>query len=63
MPRYRRELAAALRCKVKKSASVVLYSWQPQTLRQHIRDSHVSHQPVSETLTRRFGLNLTLSPA
>ena len=63
VPRFSRDLAAALRRKVKESASVALYSWQPQTLKQHIRDSHVTHLSVSETLTRRFGLNLTLSPA
>ena len=63
VPRFRREFAATLRGKVKESASVAFYSWQPQTLRQHIRDSHVTHLSVSDTLTRRFGLNLTLSPA
>lgn len=63
VPRFRREFTPELRRKVKDSASVSLYSWQPQTLRQHVRDSHVSHLPVSETLTRRFGLNLTLTPA
>jgi adenine-specific DNA-methyltransferase len=63
VPRFRRELIPALRRKVQESAEVTLYSWQPQTLRQHIPDSHVSHLPVSETLTRWFGLNLTLSPA
>ncbi len=63
VPRFRREFVSALRRKVKESASVAFYSWQPQTLRQHIPDGHVTHLPVSETLTRRFGLNLTLSPA
>ena len=63
VPRFRGDMAAALRRKVKESASVAFYSWQPQTLKQHIRDSHVSHFPISDTLTRRFGLNLTLSPA
>jgi adenine-specific DNA-methyltransferase len=62
VPRFRREFLFALRHKVKGSASVVIYSWQPQTLRQHIGDDHVTHLPVSETLARRFGLNLTLSP-
>lgn len=62
VPRFRREFVSALRGKVKESASVIVYSWQPQTLQQHIRDGHVTHLPVSETLTRRFGLNLTLSP-
>lgn len=63
VPRYRRELAAAIRRKAKESAAVTIYSWQPQTLRQSIRDGHVAHLPVSETLTRWFGLNLTLTPA
>ncbi len=63
VPRFRGDMAAALRRKVKESASVAFYSWQPQTLRQHIRDSHVTHLSVSDTLTRRFGLNLNLSPA
>jgi hypothetical protein len=63
VPRFHREIVSALRCNVKQSAEVAIYSWQPQTLQQHIRDSHVSHFPVSETLTRWFGLNLTLTPA
>jgi adenine-specific DNA-methyltransferase len=63
VPRFRGDMAAALRRKVKESASVAFYSWQPQTLKQHVRDSHVAHLSVSDTLTRRFGLNLTLSPA
>jgi len=56
-------MAAALRRKVKESASVAFYSWQPQALKQHVRDTNVTHLSVSDTLTRRFGLNLTLSPA
>ncbi len=63
VPRFHRDCIAALRRKVQESASVAIYSWQPQTLRQHIPDGHVTHLPVSETLTRRFGLNLTLTPA
>jgi adenine-specific DNA-methyltransferase len=63
VPRFRGDMAAALRRKVKEAASVAFYSWQPQTLKQHVRDSHVTHLSVSDTLTRRFDLNLTLSPA
>jgi adenine-specific DNA-methyltransferase len=64
VPRFRREFATALRRKVKESsaANITIYSWQPQTLRQHVRDSSVTHLAVSETLTRRFGLKLTLTP-
>ncbi len=36
VPRFRREDAAALRKQVSKSAAVILYSWQPETLRQHV---------------------------
>jgi hypothetical protein len=60
--RFRRELVKALRQKIARSASVTIYSWQPQTLQQHIADGHVTHLHVSETLTRRFRLNLILSP-
>jgi adenine-specific DNA-methyltransferase len=63
VPRFRRDLVSALRRKVKESAEVTVYSWQPQILHQHFPATHVSHLPVSETLTRWFGLNLTLSPA
>jgi len=65
VPRFRREFIAALRHKVKESsaATVTIYSWQPQTLKQHVRDSNVTHLPVSDTLARRFGLNMTLTPA
>jgi adenine-specific DNA-methyltransferase len=58
VPRFRREDAAALREALKRSASVTLYSWQPQTVQQHIRAANVSHQPIPETLARRFGMNL-----
>lgn len=63
VPRLNRELVPKLRRKVKDSAEVAIFSWQPQTLRQHIRETHVTHLAVSETLTRWFGLNLTLTPA
>jgi adenine-specific DNA-methyltransferase len=63
VPRFSKKIVTALRRKMKESAEVAVFSWQPQTLRQHVRDAHVTHFPVSETLTRWFGLNLTLSPA
>lgn len=56
VPRFRREDAPALRAAVKGSSSVALYSWQPALVRQHVRAAHVSHLPIPETLTRRFGL-------
>lgn len=63
VPRFQKEMISSLRSKVRESSAVTLYSWQPQALAQHIPDGHVTHVSVSDTLTRRFGLNLTLSPA
>ena len=62
VPRFRREEAPALREAVKRSASVALYSWQPQALRQHVRAGHVTHLPIPETLARRFGLHHGAKP-
>lgn len=62
VPRFRRENLSALRRKVRDTGAVALYSWQPQILRHHIRDSHVTHLPIPETLARRFGLNLGTIP-
>ena len=62
VPRFRREDAPALREAMKRSASVALYSWQPQALRQHIRAGQVTHLPIPETLARRFGLHHGAKP-
>ena len=56
VPRFRREDAPELRAAVKGSSAVALYSWQPALVRQHVRAAHVSHLPIPEILTRRFGL-------
>ena len=56
VPRFSLKLVGALRKKVKQSAAVVLYSWQPETLRQHIRAVHVQHETIPESLARRFGM-------
>ncbi len=57
LPRFRREDAELLRKQVKGSAAVALYSWQPRAVAQHVRATHVTHLPIPETLTRRFGLH------
>lgn len=56
VPRFRREDAPALRAAMKRSASVVCYSWQPAFVAQQVRARHVSHLAIPETLARRFGL-------
>ena len=61
IPRFRKSDVGSLRKQMSKSDSVILYSWQPETLAQHIGDEYVSHMLVSDALTRRFGMNRTLS--
>ncbi|MFZ4596486.1 MAG: hypothetical protein ACOYOF_19690 [Verrucomicrobiaceae bacterium] len=56
VPRFTKALAPALRAAVKDCAAAVIYSWQPETLRQHIRAGHVQHEAIPESLARRFGM-------
>lgn len=56
VPRFTMALVPALRKSVKETASAVIYSWQPETLRQHIRSAHVQHEAIPENLARRFGM-------
>ncbi|MBM4163598.1 MAG: site-specific DNA-methyltransferase [Lentisphaerae bacterium] len=56
VPRFKPKIVPALRQTVQASAAVTLYSWQPETLQQHIRSSHVQHEAIPENLARRFGL-------
>ena len=56
VPRFTMSLVPALRKSVKETASAVIYSWQPETLRQHIRSAHVQHEAIPENLARRFGM-------
>ncbi len=56
VPRFDRADAPALRAALRGSRSVALYSWQPATVRQHLRAAHITHLPIPETLARRFGL-------
>ena len=56
VPRFSTALVPALRQAVKESAAVILYSWQPEALQQHIRAVNVQHEAIPESLARRFGL-------
>ena len=56
VPRFNKALAPALRDAVKDCAAAVIYSWQPETLRQHIRAGNVQHEAIPESLARRFGM-------
>ncbi len=56
VPSFRREHLAAIRKAVRGSRAVILYSWQPELLRQHIRANYVQFEHIPESLARRFGL-------
>ncbi|MDN5941627.1 MAG: site-specific DNA-methyltransferase [Nitrospira sp.] len=56
VPRFNTELVPVLCKAVSESASVIIYSWQPETLRQYIRAVHVQHEAIPESLHRRFGM-------
>jgi adenine-specific DNA-methyltransferase len=56
VPRFTAAFLPALRKAVADCAAVTLYSWQPETLRQHIRAAHVQHEAIPESLARRFGM-------
>lgn len=56
IPRFSKAMVPALRNAVKDFSGVVIYSWQPETLRQHIRAGHVQHEAIPEGLARRFGM-------
>ena len=56
VPRFTKTLTPALRKAVKETAAAVIYSWQPETLRQHLRAAHVQHEAIPESLARRFGM-------
>jgi adenine-specific DNA-methyltransferase len=61
VPRFDPKSVPALREAVKKHASVIIYSWQPGLLRQHIRAPQVQYEAIPESLVRRFGLSLNLN--
>jgi adenine-specific DNA-methyltransferase len=56
VPRFKLAQVPAIRKQVKQSEEVVLYSWQPETLKQHVRSQHVQHAAIPESLARRFGM-------
>jgi adenine-specific DNA-methyltransferase len=59
LPRFRRADAGALRRAVKESRSVIVYSWQPEVVRQQLHsEAHVQVEPVPESLARRFGMKV-----
>jgi adenine-specific DNA-methyltransferase len=56
VPRFNKSLLPALRDAVADATAAIIYSWQPETLRQHLPALHVQHEAIPESLGRRFGL-------
>jgi adenine-specific DNA-methyltransferase len=58
VPRFRKEDLKALRQRVDAANTVVIYSWQPGMLRQHLRRPLVTHEALPAGLSRPFGLRI-----
>ncbi|MFT3990294.1 MAG: site-specific DNA-methyltransferase [Luteolibacter sp.] len=56
VPRYDAASLPALKKAVKPCLSAIIYSWQPESLRQKVRFTHVQHAAIPESLALRFGL-------
>lgn len=56
VPRFSRELGAVLKKALKGYTAVVLYSWQPDMLAQHVRTGNIQFEAIPESLARRFGM-------
>ena len=56
IPRFTPDCIPALKRAVKPCLSAVIYSWQPESLRQKVRYTHVEHASIPESLALRFGL-------
>jgi len=54
--RFSKKMVSALRKAVEEVASVIVYSWQPEALRQALRLGSVQHEAIPESLARRFGI-------
>ena len=55
MPRDARALAKAVR----ESVAAIVYTWQPDLVKQRLRDAeNVQVEPVPESLARRFGIRI-----
>lgn len=56
MPRFSRKHLSALETMIAEARSVIVYSWQPELLRQHLPGGHIQHEGMPEAFARRFGL-------
>ena len=56
VPSFDRKDLATIQEAVDGSRAVILYSWQPELLRQQVRGDHIQFEHIPESLARRFGL-------
>ena len=56
VPRFRLEVAPTLRRMTEGATSALIYSWQPEAVRQHVPAGHVQHESAPEFLARKFRL-------
>jgi adenine-specific DNA-methyltransferase len=56
LPRFRAQDVAALRRATDACASATIFSWQPDTLRQHLPGVHIEHESAAAYLARKFTL-------
>ena len=58
IPRFNKNEASIIRGKIGVSARVLVYSWQPEAVRQAVRVAEAQYLPVPETLARKFGMKV-----
>ncbi len=56
IPRFSKKIVPAIKAAVHELAGAVIYSWQPEALRQHIRMNLLQYEAIPEGLARRFGM-------
>ncbi|MDR1190402.1 MAG: site-specific DNA-methyltransferase [Verrucomicrobiales bacterium] len=60
VPRFTTRILPALRKVLKNCDSALIYSWQTALLCCHIRTRKAAHEPIPESLARKFGLTGTV---
>ena len=59
LPHFKAKDGRALKKMVRSAGAVIVYSWQPELVRQRLREyPQVQVEAVPESLARRFGMRL-----
>lgn len=56
VPRFTMRVAAELHEAVNGTGTITMYSWQPESLRQHISAENLQDEAIPDSLARRFGM-------